>query len=38
MKDYKPIIKTVIPKENLKQWLEQGKELKKTYIHSHEAS
>lgn len=32
IKDYKPVIKTVIPKENLKQWIVQAKELKKILI------
>lgn len=32
MKDYKPTVKTIISKENLKQWIEQAKELKKTLI------
>lgn len=29
MKDYKPIIKTIIPKENLKQWIKQAEMLDK---------
>ena len=29
MKDYKPVIKTMIPKENLKQWIKQAEMLDK---------
>ncbi len=32
MKDYKLAVKTFIPKENLKQWIEQAKEIKKVFI------
>lgn len=31
MKDYKPTLITTIPKENLKQWIDQAKKLKKKY-------
>lgn len=31
MKDYKPTLKTIIPKENLKKWVVQAKKLKKKY-------
>ncbi len=27
MKNYKPILQTIIPKESIKQWIKQGKEL-----------
>ncbi len=32
MKNYKPVVITIIPKNNLKQWIEQAKELKKKYF------
>ena len=32
MKNYKPILKTIIPKENLIQWIAQAKELGKIYF------
>jgi len=35
MKDYKPTIKTVIPKENIVKWIDQAQELKKTLIDVH---
>ena len=38
VKDYKPIIKTVIPKKSLKQWIDQAKKLKKMYYHELEES
>lgn len=38
MKDYKPIVITSIPKENLKQWMIQAKKLKKKYFPEFEQS
>ena len=38
IKDYKPTLKTMIPKENLLQWIEQAKELKKSLMHEHAES
>ena len=32
MKDYKPVLITTIPKENLKQWIVQARELEKKYF------
>lgn len=31
IKNYKPIVKTIVSKENLKQWITQAKELAKVY-------
>ena len=31
IKDYKPVVKTIIPKENLKQWIKQADEFGKKY-------
>jgi hypothetical protein len=31
IKDYKPVVKTIIPKENLKQWIKQTDEFEKKY-------
>jgi hypothetical protein len=38
MKDYKPILKTLIPKENLKQWFTQARELEKIYFPQFEST
>lgn len=35
MKDYKPTVKTIIPKEHLLKWIDQAKELKKKFIDVH---
>jgi hypothetical protein len=35
MKDYKPTVKTIIPKENLLKWIDQAKKLKKKFIDVH---
>ena len=32
MKDYKPIVQTITPKENLKQWIKQAEMLDKMLI------
>src|SRR3990167_1484516 len=32
MKDYKPILQTIIPKESIRQWIKQGKELNKLWF------
>ena len=31
IKDYKAVVKTIIPKENLKQWITQAEEVAKNY-------
>ncbi|OGB86129.1 hypothetical protein A3J41_00475 [candidate division TM6 bacterium RIFCSPHIGHO2_12_FULL_38_8] len=32
MKNYKPILQTIIPKKNIRQWIKQGKELNKLWF------
>jgi hypothetical protein len=32
MKNYKPILQTIIPKESIRQWIKQGKELNKLWF------
>lgn len=31
MKDYKPVLETIIPKESIQQWIDQGKQLRKLW-------
>lgn len=38
MKNYKPTLKTIIPKKNLKQWIVQARELEKKYFSEFEKS